>query len=116
MPDIPITVSLFTPTKLKVDPPVAVASQDETPTLRWKPGANLTIQFIGFAGPVGSGEEIGIPEKDSSHPGDWIASDANSAKGLYTYTVYATNEQTGTVISSDPQIENEGKSGVGGGS
>jgi len=116
MPDIPITVSLFTPTKLKVDPPVAVAAQGTTPTLRWKPAANVTIQYIGFADPVGPDQEISIPAKDASNPSQWIASDRNSAKGLFTYTVYARNDQTGDVISSDPQIENEGKAGnpVGG--
>ena len=111
MPEVPITVSIFSPTKLRVDPPVAKALLDETPTLRWKPASNVTIQYIGFTTPVGKNQQIGIPREDSANQGQWIASDANTAANLFTYTVYAINENTGEVISSDPQIENEGTSG-----
>ena len=74
------------------------------------PSSNITIQYIGFADPVGSGQEIGIPQEDSQNPGQWIASNANNQKDLYSYTIYAKRSGD-VVISSDPQIENEGKSG-----
>lgn len=89
-------------------PSTGVAKLDEEPTLRWSPVGNLTIKFVGFAQPVGENEEIGIP-KDAGE-GDWTASNRNTAKNLFSYTVFAeTND--GRIISTDPQIENEGKSG-----
>ena len=110
MSEVKLTVSLFSSSKLKVSPDRGVALKDEEPTIRWVPSSNLTIQYIGFADPVGSGQEIGIPHEDPQNPGEWIASNSNTQKDLYSYTIYA--ERSGdVVISSDPQIENEGKSG-----
>lgn len=110
--DIPIQVTLKSPTKLQVEPSRARVPKDEEPTLRWTPAShNIEIQFIGFNDPVGPSSDIGQPEPDGDKPTDWIASDRNTVQRTFTYTVYALNSQTGNVISSDPEIENEGKSG-----
>lgn len=112
MTDIPIEVTPFNSTKIKVSPDRAVAKLDQQPTLRWVPQGNLEIQYIGFSSPVGPLGDIEIPHEDSKNPGEWIAANANRSKELYSYTVYARAED-GSVLSSDPQIENEGTSGGG---
>jgi|GEM_PF-1832546 len=114
MSDLQINVSLFTQNKLKVAPNSGRAMMDTAPTIRWIPSSNITIQYIGFSNPVGPGQEIGVPKEDSANPGQWIATDANFSKAIYPYTIYATRNDD-VVISSDPQIENEGKSGTTGG-
>ncbi len=118
MSELKLQVSIFSETKLKISPDRGVAAMDEEPTIRWVPSGNLEIQYIGFADPVGDGCAIGIPHEDTSNnKGEWIATNANTTKELFSYTVYAkVSDGTGKskVISSDPQIENEGKSGGAG--
>ena len=113
MTDVSIEVTPFSPPKIKVSPDRAVAKLDQQPTLRWVPTGNLEIQYIGFSRPVGVNRDIEIPHEDPQNPGEWIATNANRSKDLYSYTVYARAED-GSVLSSDPQIENEGTSGDGG--
>ena len=110
MPDVPMTVSLFTPSKLQVNPPVGKALMNQQPTLRWSATGSLTIQYIGFNRPVGPGQQIEVPHKDPDNPADWIAKDLNQYKDLFTYSVFAMTGD-GRVLSTDPQIENEGTSG-----
>lgn len=113
MPEVSMNVTQFTSSKLKITPDRGIARKDEQPTLRWTPAGGLTIQYIGFAAPVGSGEEIGVPQEDPANLGQWIATNSNQSRNLFSYTVFARTTD-GRVISSDPQIENEGTSGGGG--
>lgn len=110
--EVKLTVSVFSNSKIKVSPDRGVALMDEEPTIRWVPTGGLTIEYIGFADPVGPGQDIEIPADDGT--GAWTAKNYNGSKALYNYTIYA-KQSNGVVISSDPQIENEGKSGVVGG-
>lgn len=110
-PTVSIQVSLASPTKLQANPPVAKAPKDEEPTLEWSPVGNIEIRFIGFDDPVGGSNDLGEPQKDPQGTDKWIASDRNRTAQRFPYTIYALNTETGAVISSDPEIENEGKSG-----
>lgn len=114
MAEVPINVLPFpaaNPTKLKIQPSLAPVSQNEEPTLRWIPQNGLTIEYVGFAAPVGPDEQIEVPHPDPNNGTQWIAHDRNDIPALFSYSVFAKTA-SGVVISSDPQIENEGKGGM----
>jgi hypothetical protein len=108
--EVSMHVTRFTDTKLKINPDRGVAFKDTAPTLRWIPASGLTIEYVGFNNPVGDNHEIGVPQKDPSNPGHWIATNKNTRKDLFSYSVWARLSD-GRVLSTDPQIENEGKEG-----
>jgi hypothetical protein len=65
---------------------------------------------VGFNDPVGPGEPIGVPAPDPAKPTEWIATNSNPTEAVFVYNVWAKLSD-GRVISSDPEIENEGQGG-----
>jgi len=104
-----MTVKIFA-NKVMVDPPQVKVPEGETGELIWTASPEtVTIEYIGFASPVGPGNQIQDLRPEAGPVSTWKATDNNSAKGLLTYFVFA--KAGGQVFSSDPQIVNEGPPG-----
>jgi hypothetical protein len=111
-----ITVSVSPGGLLIISDPVAFVPKDSTRTLTWIPQSPeaLTIKFIGFYNPTdddGAVSPITTPKPSGQGDGSWTSTANNTYTHQYAdrffYTVYA--EWNGKMLSSDPEIEVEGK-------
>lgn len=110
-----ITVSVSPGGVLTISNPVAFVPKGSARRVTWIPQSpeTLTIKFIGFYNPTDGDavvSPITTPTPSEQGDGSWVANARNDYPHQYSdryfYTVYA--EAQGVMLSTDPEIANEG--------